>query len=788
MELDGVDSDVLAPTTYEYEEGRLTKVRQEPGRLIRLTYDEGGALHEVIDDKMNRTLVSYTNDELQFPVRIEMPDDSAIVLGHDANGNLTSVTPPGRAAHTMTYSSLDQLVSYQPPVDGGQSANAFLQYFGHNEDHQPTGIAVGGQAAVILDYDMFGRLSSMQTLGRNIDVDYEATTGELSAVSVPGQTITYGRDGFLPVSDIWAGTAEGSIGRIFNSRFQLAEETTTAGGSTDVVGYGYDADGLLTTVDGITLVRDPKIGRVAEVRIGKLVESFKYNPYGELASHKVSHTSVGNLLSFSYERDSLGRITEVRETVLQEEEPVSTGYTYQIHRGWLAQVTKPGETKTYSFDVNGNRQDSGVVHDAQDRLTQWNGETFEYDDFGSLERRTSLDAERTFTYDVWGNLHEVQTTDSDTGSQTTITYGTDGHNRRISKSVDGALRWKALYRSSLQPAAWIKMNDDGTQEVTHFVYATGRNSPDLMIRDSRVYWLIVDHVGSVRRVVDVSTGAELQQIDYDAWGQITNEVGAGFQPFAFGGGILDRDTGLVRFGARDYDPRLGRWTTKDPLRFDGGSTNLYQYANGDPVNFVDPGGRIAWAAWFMFGMVAASPFVENCDDFGGYVDMVDAGLWATALGPLAGRAAQGAVARLAARGGGEAFGAATGKAWPVALHDTTTPWWKPLRPRYTGAYTYTTRGRTAAQIARTIAHEQTHVADFARFPGITHLATKGRYFPGRGFARYFLERRAYVHGGDYALSAPFRSMRMVGGSMENFYADLGLVVGIGGVGTGVALY
>ena len=283
-------------------------------------------------------------------------------------------------------------------------------------------------------------------------------------------------------------------------------------------------------------------------------------------------------------------------------------------------------------------------------LTQWNGETLEYDDFGSLERRTSLEAETTFTYDVWGNLHEVQTTDSDTGSQTTITYGTDGHNRRISKSVDGALRWKALYRSSLQPAAWIKTNDDGTQEVTHFVYATGRNSPDLMIRDSRVYWLIVDHVGSVRRVVDVSTGAELQQIDYDAWGQITSEVGAGFQPFAFGGGILDRDTGLVRFGARDYDPRLGRWTTKDPLRFDGGSTNLYQYANGDPVNFVDPGGRIAWAAWFMFGMVAASPFVENCDDFRGYVDMVDAGLWASALGPLAGRAAQGAVARFAVRG------------------------------------------------------------------------------------------------------------------------------------------
>ena len=36
--------------------------------------------------------------------------------------------------------------------------------------------------------------------------------------------------------------------------------------------------------------------------------------------------------------------------------------------------------------------------------------------------------------------------------------------------------------------------------------------------------------------------------------------------FGFAGGIYDPDTELVRFGARDYDPRVGRWTTKDPIR------------------------------------------------------------------------------------------------------------------------------------------------------------------------------------------------------------------------------
>ena len=67
----------------------------------------------------------------------------------------------------------------------------------------------------------------------------------------------------------------------------------------------------------------------------------------------------------------------------------------------------------------------------------------------------------------------------------------------------------------------------------------------------------------------------------------------GFQPFGFAGGLYDPDTGLVRFGARDYDPEVGRWTAKDPIRFDGGTTNLYVYADKDPVNLIDQTGQKA---------------------------------------------------------------------------------------------------------------------------------------------------------------------------------------------------
>ncbi len=75
----------------------------------------------------------------------------------------------------------------------------------------------------------------------------------------------------------------------------------------------------------------------------------------------------------------------------------------------------------------------------------------------------------------------------------------------------------------------------------------------------------------------------------DAWGVVTGDTAPGFQPLGFAGGLYDADTKLVHFGAREYDPEIGRWTTKDPVLFTGG-LNLYAYSLGDPVNWLDPTG------------------------------------------------------------------------------------------------------------------------------------------------------------------------------------------------------
>jgi RHS repeat-associated protein len=111
-----------------------------------------------------------------------------------------------------------------------------------------------------------------------------------------------------------------------------------------------------------------------------------------------------------------------------------------------------------------------------------------------------------------------------------------------------------------------------------------------MIKGGVTYRIITDHLGSPRLAVNTATGAIAQRIDYDEFGAVVMDTNPGFQPFGFAGGIYDTQTGLVRFGARDYDPVTGRWTAKDPILFAGGDTNLYGYVLNDPVNFIDPDG------------------------------------------------------------------------------------------------------------------------------------------------------------------------------------------------------
>jgi RHS repeat-associated protein len=138
-----------------------------------------------------------------------------------------------------------------------------------------------------------------------------------------------------------------------------------------------------------------------------------------------------------------------------------------------------------------------------------------------------------------------------------------------------------MYESKLRRIAEY----DGTGNlIARYIYGAKINVPEYMVKNGVTYRIITDYQGSVRYVIDVSNGTIAQNIDYDEYGVVEYNSNPGFTPFGCAGGMYDHQTGLVRFGARDYDAESGRWNCKDPIKFVGGNINFYRYVRNDLLN------------------------------------------------------------------------------------------------------------------------------------------------------------------------------------------------------------
>jgi RHS repeat-associated protein len=281
----------------------------------------------------------------------------------------------------------------------------------------------------------------------------------------------------------------------------------------------------------------------------------------------------------------------------------SIPYTYTYDSaGRLAEVYDGSATRTYGYDDNGNRTTYNgttvATYDDQDRmLTYGIGTVAQYTYTYNGDRLTKVTGSNTTTYthDAFGNLTSVTLPDD-----TVISYVYDGRNRLIARKTDGDIDYKLIYAGQLAPVAKLA-EDDSVIET--YVYATGSNSPDYIIKNSVKYRVIKDHLGSVTMIVRTSDGQAMQRAQYNEFGKVLNTeyVRNGWTRsiFGFAGGIRDSDpitggakyTGLTKFGARWYDPETGRWLEKEPLGFKG-SYNFYSYCDGDPVNWVDVTGNL----------------------------------------------------------------------------------------------------------------------------------------------------------------------------------------------------
>lgn len=579
----------LHATTFAYDsQGRLVEMvagasKNGQGRAVTFTYGDDGELSGMMDPIGRTTL--YSRDAAGRILDQSLPDGGHIYFDYNANGNQTSVTPPARTAHGFGYTAVNRPAWYEPPTAG---AGSWATHFVYDLDHRLLQTERPDGNTTQFTYDGVGRLGEIIDALGTMSFTYDHPANRLATASGPnGQLVTFTYDGPFVLTQTFGGPVAGTIEYTYNNDLRLASESVNGAYS---VAFVYDGDGLITGAGTLSASYSALNGLLESTSLGAIGDARGYNDFGELTNYAASFGG-SPLFAYSQTFDALGRIVQRAETI----GGVSHTYDYQYDlSSRLASVFRDGAPyASYLYDANGNRLRAtvqGVVadatYDAQDRLLTHGGIAYTHTRNGERLTRASEGQTTTYTYDTRGNLRLVR---RPSGQE--IGYLVDAFGRRLGKQVNGVLTKAWLYSSQLTPVAEL---DDTGQVVARFVYATRTHVPDYMVKSGVTYRLITDSLGSVRVVADTQSGAVAQRIDYDPFGNVVQDTSPGFQPFGFAGGLYDPDTGLVRFGVRDYDPETGRWTAKEPLIFHGGDTNLYAYVSNDPVNRADPSGLSEW--------------------------------------------------------------------------------------------------------------------------------------------------------------------------------------------------
>ena len=577
---------VEATTTYDTS-GRPTSVSAGP-RTTRMTYGADGLLASVI------TPLGTTTFDARDPngrlLQMTEPGGRKSKFAYDANGNPVAVTPPGGVAHQFGFTASDLLGKYTPP-DVGQSPRDST--YTYDKDKLLTNASTP-RDALSFTYDGTGRALSgtdgtrrtaLSYLpgGRLSNADVESPAGRVSLAYAYQQSLVTGET--LAIA-----------GRAYERTYahdNLFRTTgTTFGGTT--LAYGFDLDGVVATVGGLTTNRGATAGLLTRAAVGRTAETFSYTTFGERASTQaeIDGTARGGE-SLTIEA-STGRITGKSETWAFPGVPsapaTTVTYTYDL-AGRLSSVTQGGATATYTYDAAGNR--AGATVDAQDRVTRQGDVTYTYDVAGFVTRREKgAEPAQVLTWDAAGSLLGISQ-----APRAQVAYDVDAAERRVGKRRDGVRTRVWAYAGALTVEAEVVNPEDAEPETRLYGYLPDVRLPVLMVSRAgateRTYRLYGDHLGSLRAVVDAATGQAVQTMSHDVWGNVTHDVvSSGFArvPFGFAGGLYDEDTGLVRFGAREYDSSTGRWLSKDSARF-GGGWNFYEYVGSDPVSYFDPSGR-----------------------------------------------------------------------------------------------------------------------------------------------------------------------------------------------------
>src|SRR6201999_2764987 len=107
------------------------------GRTNGWEYDGNGYVSRVTDNLPSA--VEFQRDAMGRLLTTHIVDGPTWALGRDANGDVTSITPPEQPAHGIQLNALGQILAYSPPVGAAIDV-------GYDHDHQPLAFTTGTDA------------------------------------------------------------------------------------------------------------------------------------------------------------------------------------------------------------------------------------------------------------------------------------------------------------------------------------------------------------------------------------------------------------------------------------------------------------------------------------------------------------------------------------------------------------------------------------------------------------------------------------------------------------------
>lgn len=514
-------------------EGRLTAVTRDAiGRVLTETNPRGDQESYAYDERDRLVLVTngrgkvttYTYSPRSEVTKVEFPDAQYEAYKFDGNGNMS-----------RKINGLGQATFYE-----------------HDASDNLVEVDYSTLPTTMFTYDIAGRQTAMYDSTGTSTWSYDSDD-RLTQLSTPQGVMTY-------LYDQW--------GR----RTSMTEGTA-------VTNYTYTTDRLtriVKSVDGVdTTIGYDNYGRVNAKSDGATASQFGYDALDRLNSivhRKSSDSSI--LQQESYVYSPAGNLQT--KTV----GGVTTTYAYDLADQLLGE-SRPGYTCLYTYDENGNR-----------KTKQLNGitETYTYDDADKLLYRQVGGVYTNYTYDAAGRTTSI----SSGGSVRTFNWNED--DRLVSLARTGQPTTSYVYNGFGTRVS--KANSNGSRaykrDGAHVTAGVLSDSVSTMVpgiserSGGTTRHQLADYLGSVKKLT--SAGSVTDSMEYDAFGAAVSRTGRTNTQAGFAGSLgyqTDAESEYQLLGHRYYDPAIGRFLTRDPIR-DG--RNWYAYCENGPLRAVDPDG------------------------------------------------------------------------------------------------------------------------------------------------------------------------------------------------------